>query len=71
MQANSVHELVAVLEGDVDRWVLLKAALRLIPEQRLSSPITVGPKCGKAGANPEWAALAAYDDWKGATDAED
>ena len=55
MQAHSIHELVEQLDGDVDRWVLLRAALQLIPEQRLPSPITVGLKCGKAG--PEWEAI--------------
>ena len=44
-RAHSIHELVDLLDSDPDRWIMLRAALRLIPEVDLETPIDVGPKC--------------------------
>ena len=45
----SIHEFVRAIDDDPDRWVLLKAALTLVPEHILDSPITVGPRCRSRG----------------------
>ena len=41
MKADTLLELVRGLEHDPDRWVLLVNAVKLLPEIRFDSPLTI------------------------------